>query len=84
MNDRLKKPKVPNKLKYYREKLCSTQQEMEWRSSVGNRSWPTYESGIREPKVRLAQKFAQIFNEIAIEKGIEIKHITVDDLYPPA
>ena len=74
---------VPNRLKYYREKLGGvTQQEMEWRTGVGNRSWPHYEAGTREPKVKLAQKFAQVFNEIANENGIEINHITTDDLYP--
>jgi len=74
---------VPNRLKYYREKLGGiTQQEMEWRTGVGNRSWPHYESGIREPKIKLAQKFAQVFNKIATEKGIEINRITTDDLYP--
>lgn len=73
---------VPNRLKYFREKLAVTQQEMEWRTGVGNRSWPHYETGIREPKIKLAQKFAQVFNEIANEKGIEINRITTDDLYP--
>lgn len=73
---------VPNRLKYYREKLVVTQQEMEWRTGVGSRSWPHYESGIREPKIKLAQKFAQVFNEIAAEKGIEISRISTDDLYP--
>lgn len=81
--DKGSRKNVPNRLKYYREKLGSiTQQEMELRTGVGNRSWPHYESGIREPKIKLAQEFAQVFNEIATEKGIEIKHITADDLYP--
>ena len=80
-NDSGKKPPVVNTLKYYREKLGVTQQEMEWRTGVGTRQWPHYETG-REPKIKLAQKFAKVFNEIAKEKDIEIKNLTADDLYP--
>ena len=80
-NGLVKKPKVINTLKYYREKLGVTGQEMEWRTGVGTRQWPHYEAG-REPKVKLAQKFARTFNEIAQEKCIDLKPLTVDDLYP--
>ena len=82
MNDNSgKKPRVLNALGYYREKLRVTQKEMEWRTGIGIRQWPHYEAG-QEPRVKLAQKFAKVFNEIALEKGIEIKKLTVDDLYP--
>ena len=77
----LKKPQVINTLKYYREKLGVTGQEMEWRTGIGVRQWPHYEAG-REPKIKLAQKFAKIYNEIALEKGKDLKRLTVDDLYP--
>ena len=77
----LKKPKVINTLKFYREKTGVTGQEMEWRTGIGIRQWPHYESG-REPKIKLAQKFAKVYNEIALEKGLDLKHLTADDLYP--
>ena len=76
-----KKPKVINTLKLYREKLGVTGQEMEWRTGIGIRQWPHYEAG-REPKIKLAQKFARTYNEITLEKGLDIKHLTADDLYP--
>jgi len=76
-----KKPKIINTLKYYREKLGVTGQEMEWRTGIGVRQWPHYEAG-REPKIKLAQKFAKIYNELALEKGKDLKHLTADDLYP--
>lgn len=83
MNDSLRrKPKVPNNLKYYREKIGVTGQEMEWRTGITKRHWPYYESGIYEPKVSLAQRMAIAFNEIVEEKGIDLKMLTVDDLYP--
>lgn len=78
-----KKPKVVNTLKYYREKLGTTQKEMEYRTGVGNRHWPSYENGVHEPKVLLAQRMAAVFNDIAVEKEIELKKLTVEDLYPP-
>lgn len=78
-----KKPKVINTLKYYREKLGATQKEIESRTGVGNRHWPYYENGTHEPKVSLAQRMAAVFNDIAEEKEIELKRLTVDDLYPP-
>ena len=83
MNNKLdsKNPGINNTLKYYREKLGVTQREMEWRTDIGSKHWPHYEAG-REPKVKLAQKFARVFNEIATEKNITIKLLTVDDLYP--
>lgn len=77
------KPRNINTLKYYREKLGITQKEMEYRTGVGNRHWPYYENGTHEPKVSLAQRMAAVFNDIAKEKGIELKRLTVDDLYPP-
>ena len=78
-----KKPKVINTLKHYREKLGVTQKEMEYRTGVGNRHWPYYENGMHEPKVSLAQRMAAVFNDIAAEKEIELKKLTVEDLYPP-
>lgn len=76
-----KKPPVHNNLRYYREKIGATQKEMEWRTSIGAKHWPHYEAG-REPKVKLAQVFARVFNEIVSEKELNIKKLTVDDLYP--
>ncbi|EHQ92106.1 helix-turn-helix transcriptional regulator [Desulfosporosinus youngiae] len=78
-----KKPRIQNNLRYYREKLGVTQKEMEYRTGVGNRHWPSYENGTHEPKVSLAQCMAAAFNDIAAEKEIELKRLTVDDLYPP-
>jgi len=78
-----KKPRIQNNLKYYREKLGVTQQEMEWRTKVGKNQWSHYETIGREPKVRLAQRFVRVMNQIAVQKGINIKSITIDDLYPP-
>lgn len=78
-----KKPKVINMLKYYREKLGVTGQEMEWRTGITKRHWSYYENGTHEPKVLLAQRMAAVFNGIAGEKQIEIKKLSVDDLYPP-
>lgn len=83
MNNSLsQKPRVPNNLKYYREKIGVTQQEMEWRTGISKNHWSKYESGNPEPRVTLAQKFAKIFNQIAQEKSIDMKRLTVDDLYP--
>ena len=56
---------------------------MEYRTGVGNRHWPYYENGMHEPKVSLAQRMAAVFNDIAAEKEIELKKLTVEDLYPP-
>ena len=77
------KPRIPNNLRYYREKLGVTGQEMEWRTGITKRHWSYYENGTHEPKVSLAQRMATVFNEIAKEKGIDLKKLTVDDLYPP-
>lgn len=77
------KPRVQNNLRHYREKLNVTGQEMEWRVGIAKRHWPYYESGTHEPKVTLAQRMAKVLNEIAKEKNIELKKLTVDDLYPP-
>ncbi len=76
-----KKLGIQNNLRYFREKLGVTGQEMEWRTGIGVRQWPHYEAG-REPKVKLAQKFARTYNQIALEKGLDLKHLTADDLYP--
>lgn len=76
------KPKIQNNLKYYREKIGVTQKEMEYRTGVGNRHWPSYENGTHEPKVSLPQRMVAAFNDIAAEKEIELKRLTVDDLYP--
>lgn len=77
------KPKVINTLKYYREKLGVTGQEMEWRTGITKRHWSYYENGTHEPKVTLAQRMVAAFNDIAAEKEIELKRLLVDDLYPP-
>lgn len=77
-----KKVPVYNRLKYFRETLDTKQKELEWRNSIGIRQWPHYESG-QEPGIKLAQRFARTFNEIATEKGIDLKKkLTADDLYP--
>lgn len=81
-NTSSRKPKVVNTLKHYREKLKVTQQEMEWRTGLSKNNWHHYEAG-REPGIKLAQKFAKTLNQIAEEKGIELKNLTTDDLYPP-
>lgn len=78
-----KKPKVLNTLKYYREKLGVTQQEMELHCSLSKGSWSDYEIGRNEPKIKLAQRFASELNRIAIRKNIDLKNLTTDDLYPP-
>jgi len=84
MNDSLrKKPKVLNNLKYYREKLGVTQQEMELHCNLSKGSWSDYEIGRNEPKIKLAQRFASELNRIAIKKNIDLKNLTTDDLYPP-
>lgn len=83
MNDNSgKKPRVHNNLKYYREKIGVTQKELEWRTGIAPKNWAHYEAG-REPKVKLAQTFAKVLSEIAKEKQIDLKQLTVDDLYPP-
>lgn len=78
------KSRVYNNLKYYREKLGVTQKEMEWRTGISQNQWSKYEKGLRIPEVPLAQKFASVFNQISSEKGLELKKLTVDDLYPPS
>ena len=83
MNDSFDdKPRIQNNLRYYREKLGVTGKEMEWRTGIAKRHWPYYENGTHEPKISLAQKMARALNEIAKEKDIEFKKLTVDDLYP--
>ena len=83
MNDNLSnKPKIQNNLKYYREKLGVTQQEIEWRTGVGRNQWSKYESGEREPKITLVYKFVSVYNAIALEKGITLS-ISTTDIYPP-
>lgn len=81
-SEKIKHP-IRNNLKYYREKLGVTQQEMEWRVGITVRHWPYYENGTREPKITLAQRFVKVFNEIALEKEINLTSITIDNLYPP-
>ncbi|WP_206809561.1 helix-turn-helix transcriptional regulator [Paradesulfitobacterium ferrireducens] len=76
-----KKPRVHNNLKYYREKLGVTQQEMEWRCDVERNQWSRYEAGEREPKIALAHRFAKVYNDIARRKGIDLQ-LTINDLYP--
>jgi DNA-binding XRE family transcriptional regulator len=56
---------------------------MEWRTGITKRHWPYYENGTHEPKVLLAQRMAAAFNDIAAEKDIELKKLSVEDLYPP-
>jgi predicted transcriptional regulator len=73
--------KVVNNLKYYREKLGVTGKQIEWRVPVSNGQWPVYEAG-REPKVTLAQRIVEVYNEIAQEKGINIV-LGINDLWPP-
>jgi DNA-binding XRE family transcriptional regulator len=75
--------KVSNNLKYWREKVGATQKEMEWRTGIGTRQWTNYECGLYEPKIKLAQRFAQVLNEMAEEKRIPLKKLTTDDIYPP-
>ncbi|MDI6880734.1 MAG: helix-turn-helix transcriptional regulator [Desulfitobacteriaceae bacterium] len=70
-----------NSLKYYREKLGVTQQEMEWRCDVGRNQWSRYEAGEREPKIALAHRFVKVYNDIAKKKGIDLQ-FTINDLYP--
>lgn len=79
-----KKPKVINMLKYYREKIGATQQEMEWRCELSKGSFTDYEAGKNEPKIRLAQRLAYELNKAAKEKAIDLERlVTTDDLYPP-
>ena len=78
-----KKPRIQNNLRYYREKLGITGQEMEWRTRITKRHWSYYENGTHEPKVSLAQRMAAVFNDIAAQKEIKLKRLSVDDLYPP-
>ena len=70
----LKKPKVINMLKYYREKLGVTGKEMEWRTNIGAKHWPHYEAG-REPKVKLAQRFARVLKK-------QNRHFNITSFHP--
>ncbi len=73
--------RVNNTLKYWREKVGATQKGLELRTGLAPNNWTHYEAG-REPGVTKAQLFTYALNQIAVEKGIEIKTLTVYDLYP--
>ena len=80
----IKKQRVLNNLKLYREQIGIKQQEMEWRCELSKGSFTDYEAGKNEPKIRLAQRLAYELNKAAKEKDINLgRSITTDDLYPP-
>jgi predicted transcriptional regulator len=71
---------VRNNLQYWRKRLGVTGKYMETRVPVSNGQWPMYEAG-REPKITMALKILDTYNEIAKEKELDIK-LAITDLWP--
>lgn len=53
---------IPNRLKYFRELASCTQEDVAVVAGIATKAYNRYEYGIREPKVRIANRIARFLD----------------------